>query len=77
MKSTTFSFVAQVQQHPATLRHDSIRSEQMRLTAGDKSELEKMVEVELRRGWALLSRSFSLDDGHGATLIRREISKAA
>lgn len=77
MERTLFSFVAQAQRRPVAVRCEKRRSDQLRLTADDKRALEHMVDVELRRGWVLVSRSFSLDDGHGATLVRKEISKAA
>ena len=50
---------------------------QMRLVADDKSELDKMIEAELQRGWTLVSRSYNLDDGHGALLYWNDMSKAA
>jgi len=53
------------------------RPARMRLFSGDKAELEQRIEVEVLRGWELVSRSYSMDDGHGAELVRREFSHAA
>jgi len=48
---------------------DNKRPNQLRLAAKDKSDLEGMIKVEQGKGWQLLSRSYSLDEGHGATLV--------
>lgn len=40
----------------------------IRLYCQDKSELERKIEEEKARGWLLVSRNYSLDDGHGAEL---------
>ena len=50
---------------------------QMRLVADDKNELDQMIAAEKRRGWKLVSRSYNLDDGHGALLYWKDQSKAA
>ncbi|MCX7177077.1 MAG: hypothetical protein NT159_24785 [Proteobacteria bacterium] len=46
------------------------RQDRMRLFSQDKSELERRIDEETARGWKLVSRSFSLDDGHGAEMVR-------
>jgi len=53
------------------------RPARMRLVSEHKAELELRIEVEVRAGWELVSRSYSLDDGHGAELVRREVRHAA
>ncbi|MCX7173735.1 MAG: hypothetical protein NT159_07395 [Proteobacteria bacterium] len=53
------------------------RPARMRLFSGDKAELEQRIQAEVRAGWELVSRSYSLDDGHGAELVRREVRHAA
>lgn len=50
---------------------------QLRLVADDKRELDQMISTEQLRGWILVSRSYSLDDGHGALLFWNDKSKAA
>lgn len=50
---------------------------QLRLVADDKRELDRMIEAEQLRGWILVCRSHSLEDGHGALLFWNDISKAA
>ena len=55
-----------------------MRSDQLHLVADDKPELDKMIQAEQGQGWFLVSRSYSSEDGHGATLIRKILaSKAA
>ncbi|OIQ99046.1 hypothetical protein GALL_189600 [mine drainage metagenome] len=51
--------------------------DRLRLCATNKNELDWAVESEQRQGWVLISRSYSMDDGHGAELMRKEMSKAA
>ena len=53
------------------------RFEKLRITAADSSELDRRIEAEQLRGWLLLCRSHSMDDGHGATLIRKAMDEAA
>jgi len=54
-----------------------MRPARIRLFSGDKAELEQRIEVEVLDGWELVSRSYSLDDGHGAELVRRDTRHAA
>lgn len=51
--------------------------DRLRLCAADKGELDRAIEGEQRQGWVLVSRSYSMDDGHGAELVRTEMTKAA
>lgn len=51
--------------------------DRLRLCSTNKDELDRAVECEQRQGWVLVSRSYSMDDGHGAELVRKEMSKAA
>ena len=52
-------------------------SAQLRLVADNKRDLDEMILAEQGRGWLLISRGYSLDEGHGATLIRKDLVKAA
>ncbi len=61
----------------AQRRAGSPPPDRLRLCAVDKGELDRTVEAEQRQGWVLVSRSYSMDDGHGAELTRLEIIKAA
>ena len=65
---------AQQQPQPTLTIADHMRSDQLRLVADDKRDLDEMIQVELNRGWFVVSRSYSLDDGHGATLIRKALA---
>ena len=51
--------------------------DRLRLAGADKGELDHVIELEQRQGWLLVSRSYSMDDGHGAELVRTELHKAA
>ena len=62
---------------PAQQRSRNPPPDRLRLLGDDKSELDLMIEVHLRRGWSLEHRSHSLDEGHGAVLKLMPISKAA
>lgn len=77
MESMIHSIAAQTQQLPAASLSDPLRSDRLRLVADDKRDLDEMIQVEQRQGWVLVSRSYSLDEGHGATLIRKDQGKAA
>ncbi len=68
---------AQRQPRPSLSIAEHMRSTQLRLVADDKRELDLRIQVEQGRGWLLVSRSFSLDDGHGATLVRKGLRRAA
>lgn len=52
-------------------------SDRQRIVAKNKGDLDRMIEIRQRHGWLLVSRSYSMDEGHGATLIRKELGKAA
>ena len=52
-------------------------SDKERIFAEDKSDLDRTIALKQRHGWILLSRSYSMEDGHGATLARQVLSKAA
>ncbi len=45
--------------------------------ADDKNELDQLIAVKQRYGWLLLARSYSMEEGHGATLARKALAKAA
>jgi len=47
-----------------------------RLFSDDKRELDQMIEVQRRNGWLLVSRSHSMEDGHGAVMMRKDAEKA-
>lgn len=51
-------------------------SDRQRLVAKDKCDLDRMIEARQCHGWVLVSRTYSMDEGHGATLIRRNREKA-
>lgn len=73
---SVFTLTAQLQQRPTPSRPRPWRAEQQRLVSSDKYQLEQMIRSEQRRGWVLLSRSYSLDDGHGATLVLADHDEA-
>jgi len=52
-------------------------SDQQRLVAKDKRELDRAIELKQRHGWLLVSRSYSMEEGHGATLITNRLGKVA
>ena len=52
-------------------------SDQKHLVADDKSDLDRMIEARQRHGWLLVSRSYSMDKGHGATMARNDMGQAA
>ena len=51
--------------------------DRLRLCAVDKAKLDQAIEGEQRQGWMLVSRCYSMDDGHGAELARTEMTQAA
>lgn len=51
--------------------------DRLRLVAADKGDLDRMISTEQRQGWLLVCRTHSMDDGHGAELVRTELHKAA
>lgn len=61
----------------AQRRAGSMLPDRLRLLTTDKSELDRRIEVEKRQGWRLASRSYSMDEGHGAELVRAELDNAA
>ncbi len=65
------------QQAAAVKRSGPARSNQLRLVAENKRDLDQMLQIEQGNGWTLVSRSYSMDDGHGATLVWKERDKAA
>lgn len=77
MENMTHSIAAQTQRRPAASLSEPIRSHQLLLVADDKRALDRMIQDEQHQGWVLVSRSYSLDEGHGATLIRKDFGRAA
>ena len=52
-------------------------SDQQRLVAKDKRELDRIIELKQRHGWLLVSRSYSMEEGHGATMVTNKLGRAA
>lgn len=50
--------------------------DRMRVHSDDKAELEHHIGIRLMSGWQLVSRSYSMDDGHGAELVRSDPNEA-
>ena len=64
-------------QVPQPPQRSASKSEKMRIVADNKRDLDDMIQAELRQGWELVSRGYSLDEGHGATLIRKTLEETA
>lgn len=74
MEAVIDSVAVQVQHQP---QQAASTSDKMRIVADCKRDLDDMIQAELQRGWVLISRGYSLDEGHGATLIRKDLEKTA
>lgn len=56
--------------NPPEQQSPTLPSDLLRLVASDGHELDQMIELRLCQGWMLLSRSYSLERGHRAKLMR-------
>ncbi len=61
----------------AERRAGTLLPERLHLLTADKSELDRRIAVELKQGWLLVFRSYTMDEGHGAELVRGELHHAA
>jgi len=48
-----------------------------RLVCKDKDKLDRMVQVKQSHGWILILRTYSMEDGHGAVVVRKALGQAA